>query len=278
MALRKPAVPGLTNYSDFFFHQKIHGKNTTTMPARVSSKRSADIASRSKVRLGGSRPVDSRLFGHGVPGASFFQAIRPTSSNTFVGGPVFGAMERTVDMSELEEPTRALPMVGAERTILDDERIAHIVGHGHRILSRRSVPGLNLEVEETPDAIVGKLIIQAGVTIAHPIHMCFGLAHPTGSQRIHVDVRVEKGAAARVLAHCLFPVAQAAEHRMQAKIDIGPDASLTYTEGHYHSPHGGMEVLPHATIRIGKGARYFSDFSLLSCSVGSLDVDYSVEA
>jgi Fe-S cluster assembly scaffold protein SufB len=180
-------------------------------------------------------------------------------------------------MSELEELTRALPMVGAEPTILDDERIAHVVGHGHRILSRRSVPGLDLDLQETPDAIVGKMVIQAGVTIAQPIHMCFGLAHPTGSQRIHIDVMVEEGATAHVLAHCLFPVARAAQHRMQAKIDLGPGASLTYTEGHYHGPHGGMHVLPHATVRIGKGARYFSDFSLLSGSVGSLDIDYLVD-
>jgi hypothetical protein len=107
--------------------------------------------------------------------------------------------------------------------------------------------------------------------------MCFGLAHPTGTQTIRIDVMVEERAAARVLSHCLFPVAQAAQHRMQATIDIGPGASLTYTEGHFHGPHGGMLVIPHATVRIGKGARYFSDFSLLSGSVGELDIDYLVE-
>lgn len=180
-------------------------------------------------------------------------------------------------MSDLEELTRVLPMVGAEPTILADEKIAHVVGHGHRILSYRSVPGLDLNLKETPEALVGKMTIRAGVTIAQPVHMCFGLAYPTGSQRIHIDVFVEERATARVLSHCLFPVATAAQHRMQATIDIGPGASLTYTEGHYHGPHGGMQVLPHATIRIGKGARYFSDFSLLSGSVGSLDIDYLVE-
>ncbi len=180
-------------------------------------------------------------------------------------------------MSELEELTRVLPMVGAEPTILADKEIAHVVGHGHHILSRRSVPGLRLDLEETSDAIVGKMTIQAGVTIAQPIHLCFGLAYPTGSQRIHIDVFVEERATARVLSHCLFPVATAAQHRMQATINIGPGASLSYTEGHYHGPHGGMRVLPHASIRIGKGARYFSDFSLLSGSVGSLDIDYLVE-
>jgi Fe-S cluster assembly scaffold protein SufB len=180
-------------------------------------------------------------------------------------------------MSELDELARLLPMVGAEPTILDDERIAHVVGQGHHILSRRSVPGLQLDVEETSDAIVGKMTIRAGVVIEQPIHMCFGLAHPTGTQTIRIDVMVEERAAARVLSHCLFPVAQAAQHRMQATIDIGPGASLTYTEGHFHGPHGGMLVIPHATVRIGKGARYFSHFSLLSGSVGELDIDYLVE-
>lgn len=180
-------------------------------------------------------------------------------------------------MSDLEELRRTLPMVGAEPSILDDTNIAHVVAHGHQILSHRTVPGLRVEMEETSDAIVGRLIVEAGAKIARPIHLCFGLAHPTGIQHIKIDVRILEGAQAQVLSHCLFPVAKAAEHRMQAVMEIGPGASLSYTEGHYHGPHGGMQVVPHATIRIGKGARYFSDFSLLSGSVGRLDIDYLVE-
>lgn len=180
-------------------------------------------------------------------------------------------------MSDLEELIRVLPMVGAEPSILDETGIAHVVAQGHHILSHRTVPGLRVDLEETPDSIIGKLVVEAGVTIARPIHMCFGLAHPTGVQQIRIDVQVNDGAQARVLSHCLFPLAKAAEHRMQARMTIGSDASLTYTEGHYHGPHGGMQVLPHATIKIGKGARYFSDFSLLSGSVGNLDIDYCVE-
>jgi hypothetical protein len=72
-------------------------------------------------------------------------------------------------------------------------------------------------------------------------------------------------------------MAKTAEHRMQAMIQIGPGAALTYTEGHYHGPYGGMQVLPHATIKVGPRARYCSDFSLLSGSAGHLDIDYLVE-
>ena len=180
-------------------------------------------------------------------------------------------------MSELEDLKRTLPMVGAEPTVLDDVHIAHVVGHGNRILSQRTVPGLHVELEEQPDAIAGTIVVEAGAQITQPIHMCFGLAHPTGIQQIKIHVRVNEGAEARVLSHCLFPVAQAAEHRMQAVIEIAPHASLIYTEGHYHGPHGGMQVFPHATIKVGKGGRYFSDFSLLSGSVGNLDIDYIVD-
>jgi len=180
-------------------------------------------------------------------------------------------------MSGLDVLKQALPMVGAEASVLDDTRTAHVVAQGHRILSQRTVPGLRLDMEETADAIAGRLVVEAGAQIEQPIHLCFGLAHPTGVQRIRIDVAVLEGARARVLSHCLFPFAKAAEHRMQAVVQVGAGASLTYTEGHYHGAHGGMQVVPHATIRIGKGARYFSDFSLLSGSVGNLDIDYVVE-
>jgi Fe-S cluster assembly scaffold protein SufB len=180
-------------------------------------------------------------------------------------------------MSELDELKRTLPMVGAEPSILDDRGIAHVVGHGHRILSQRTVPGVRVDLEERPDAIAGKISIDAGARISQPIHMCFGLAYATGVQQIKIEMDVEQEAHAHVLAHCLFPFATAGEHRMKAAMTIGPGASLTYTEGHYHGPHGGMQVLPHATIKVGRGARYFSDFSLLSGAVGKLEIDYLVD-
>ncbi|MCA1958215.1 MAG: SufD family Fe-S cluster assembly protein [Nitrospira sp.] len=180
-------------------------------------------------------------------------------------------------MTERDTLIRLLPLVGAEPEILNDERIAHVVGHGHRIVSRRSVPGLDLDLEETPDAIVGRMTVRAGIRLEQPVHLCFGLAHPTGRQNIRLDLAVEEQAAVSVLSHCLFPVAQAAQHRMRATVHLGPGASLIYSEGHYHGPHGGMQVVPQASITVGQGARYRSDFSLLSGSVGELTIDYAVE-
>jgi Fe-S cluster assembly scaffold protein SufB len=180
-------------------------------------------------------------------------------------------------MSEFDVLRDALPMVGAEPDILTSSQVAHVVAHGHHILSRRTVPGLKAELDETPEAIVGQLVVEEGAVIEQPIHLCFGLAHETGIQQIKINVKVEAGANARFLAHCLFPVALHAQHVMNAVVEVEAGACLTYTEGHYHGPHGGMDVRPQAVVKVRKGARYFSDFSLLSGSVGSLGIDYVVE-
>jgi hypothetical protein len=93
-------------------------------------------------------------------------------------------------MSELNDLKLALPMVGAEPGVLDDPHIAHLVGHGNHILSQRTIPGLHLDVEEGLGAIAGKIVVEAGVQLAQPIHMCFGLAHETGVQQINIHVEV----------------------------------------------------------------------------------------
>ncbi len=140
---------------------------------------------------------------------------------------------------EFDTIRRALPLVGADPAILDDGRIAHVVADGHRILSRRSVPGLRVELEESADVLSGVLVLEQGVRLEQPVYLCFGLAHRTGVQRVAVRVRVEADASGSVLAHCLFPAAEQAQHHMDAVIDIGPHAALTYTEGHFHGTSGG---------------------------------------
>ena len=49
-------------------------------------------------------------------------------------------------------------------------------------------------------------------------------------------------------------------------------------EGHYHGLAGGMSVRPGLAVRLGAGARYFSDFSLTEGRVGKLRNRAAVEA
>jgi Fe-S cluster assembly scaffold protein SufB len=172
----------------------------------------------------------------------------------------------------------ALAAAGGDVAVLGDPATAHVVASGHTLLSHRSVPGVELEAEASGEAIEARVVVRAGLRVANPIHLCFGVVEPSGTQRIRMRVRLEAGAAAAFVAHCLFPSAQRVRHLMDAVIDVEEHAEMRYAEGHYHGPFGGIEVVPRALFRLGAGARLVSDFSLTTGRVGTLAIDYRVEA
>lgn len=180
-------------------------------------------------------------------------------------------------MSELADMLRALDVFGDERAILLDPGSAHLVADGHQLLSWKGIPGIHLEAEETPGAIVAELTVERGTHCLSPVHLCFGMLQPTGTQRIELRVTLEDKAQARVLAHCLFNDAQRSEHSMDATITVGAGADLRLSEGHYHGPYGGIRVLPTAEIIVGPGGRFLSDFVLTDGRVGRLEIDYRVQ-
>ena len=47
--------------------------------------------------------------------------------------------------------------------------------------------------------------MKCGVRLAQPLHLCFGVLHKRGTQRIAMEVELEAGASATFIAHCLFP-------------------------------------------------------------------------
>ncbi|MHB8846627.1 MAG: SufB/SufD family protein [Nitrospirota bacterium] len=181
-------------------------------------------------------------------------------------------------MSELEELTACFARAGGDAQALADTGSAHLAASGHRILSSRTVEGLTVDARETLDGISAKVTVRAGVKLKNPVHMCFGVLHAEGTQRIEMDVRLEKGSSAHFIAHCIFPKAEKVRHIMDAKIAIGEGAEMRYNETHYHGLSGGVEVVPKAMITIGRGGRYFTDFTLTTGRVGKLDLDYTVEA
>jgi uncharacterized protein len=181
-------------------------------------------------------------------------------------------------MSELDDLLSVLKETGGDREVLADRQTAHAVVGGSSILSLHEVPGLELRAREKEDGIEAEIVVGPGVQIERPVHLCFGVLQATGSQDISLDLRLEAGASAHFLAHCLFPGAQQVRHRMQARIEIGAGAELRYTEAHFHGPYGGIEVLPKAEVRVGKNGRFLSEFTLTSGRVGRLDLDVAVEA
>ena len=180
-------------------------------------------------------------------------------------------------MRELNVLTNTLASMGGDPEVFADTHIAHMAANGHRVLSHRDVPGVTIQAEETPEAIISTITVARGMHIQFPIHLCIGIIEPTGTQRIQTRLIVEEEASAGFLAHCLFPNVESGEHRMEAVIEIQPGATVKYLESHYQGPYGGMVVVPQAVVKVGRAARYVSDFNLTTGRVGKLAIDYVVQ-
>lgn len=181
-------------------------------------------------------------------------------------------------MSELDALLKAFGEAGGDKGALAAQDTAHLVASGHTLLSMKSVEGLEVDAHETMSGIRAKVTVKEDVNIKNPVHLCFGVLHRKGTQKIKMDVKLEKNSSACFIAHCVFPNAEKVRHIMDAEVEIGENAEMRYSETHYHGPYGGIEVVPKAVVRINQNGRYFADFTLIDGRVGSLGIDYAVEA
>jgi Fe-S cluster assembly scaffold protein SufB len=178
-------------------------------------------------------------------------------------------------MTEVRDLLELLDRVWGEAPMLMGA--AHLVVDGQQVLSLHEVPGIDLEARRTGGWIEAQVTVARGVRIAAPVHLCLGLLAPRGEQRVRMGVILEEGSAAELLAHCVFPEARQAAHRMEAELELRAGAELHYREAHFHGPWGGVEVTPRARIRLGPDARLTSDFTLTTGRVGRLTMDYRIE-
>jgi Fe-S cluster assembly scaffold protein SufB len=172
---------------------------------------------------------------------------------------------------------RSLEAVGVGDAALRDPQTAHLLVDAHHPLSRNEVPGVEVMVRRRLLSVAVKVRVLPGRRIANPVHLCFGLSRPVGTQRVHLEVDVGANSAVRLLAHCLFAQTRRASHVMHARIHVGRNAELSIEESHVHGWSGGSIVKPKAYVDLAPGARFFSDFSLLQGRVGVLQSDYRID-
>ncbi len=160
---------------------------------------------------------------------------------------------------------------------LADPTTPHLLLDGHEVLSVQGIPGVEVRADKDGEIAVAEIVVAPGAIVVPTIHTCIGFLQAREIQRLRIRVRIGEGASARLLAHCLFPNAEQAEHTMDAVVEVGANATLRYSEGHFHGPIGGIVVSPTLDVRVAEGAHYVSDFSLLQGGVGRLRIAQRIE-
>ncbi len=184
-------------------------------------------------------------------------------------------ISRSVE-KEYQGMVDAYEKAGGDKNALLSKEVAKLVIHENKVLSADGVSGIKIETKETETGVNIYFLVEEGVKIERPVHLCFGVLPQEGLQEIILRVNAQDNSEVKVIAHCIFPNAVKVIHKMDADIEIGNNAKFDYKETHYHGEVGGIEVIPKARIKVGKGGVWQSTFVLSQGRVGKLDYDFEV--
>lgn len=180
--------------------------------------------------------------------------------------------------NELSDMMDAYSQAGGDPEALKLPEVATLVVSASEVLVAHEIPGIRFHAEPVENGVKARIEVEPGARLEHPVHLCFGVVPEEGVQKIIADYEIGEGADVKFLAHCSFPNAVKVQHLMDARIHIGKNASLTYTEEHYHGQTGGIEVRPYAAVTVDEGGRFVTTFSLTRGRVGLMDLDYLIDA
>jgi Fe-S cluster assembly scaffold protein SufB len=178
---------------------------------------------------------------------------------------------------EFEAILKAYEQAGGKSDALRTPRVASAVISGNQVLAVNLIEGVNIEAEELESGVRARITVAPGTKVDYPVHLCFGMIPAEGLQEIISEFEIGEGAEVGFLAHCTFPNAENLKHVMDAHVHVGPDATMRYSEGHYHGPAGGIEVLPTTHAQVDEGGRLESEFSLVHGRVGSLEIQFEAD-
>jgi Fe-S cluster assembly scaffold protein SufB len=178
---------------------------------------------------------------------------------------------------EFEAILKAYEQAGGRPDVLRTPRVASAVISGNQVLAVNQVEGVNIEAEGLEHGIRARITVEPGTKIDYPVHLCFGMIPSEGLQEILSEFEIGEGAEVGFLAHCTFPNAVDLKHVMDARVHVGPGATMRYSEGHYHGSQGGIEVLPTTYAQVDEEGRLESEFGLVHGRVGRLRIQFEVD-
>ncbi len=201
-----------------------------------------------------------------------------SASDTAIAARRHARGQRPGWADEMSAMLDAYRQAGGDPQALQLPDVATLVVSSSDVLMAHEIPGVHFEAQPLEHGVQARLSVEAGARVERPVHLCFGVIPAEGLQEIVAEYEIGDGAEVQFLAHCSFPNAVKVRHHMRARIHVGRDARLTYTEEHFHGPTGGVEVLPQAQVTVEDGGRFITTFSLTRGRVGRLALDYAVDA
>ncbi len=155
-----------------------------------------------------------------------------------------------------------------------DKNTARLVINKDKVVDTNTVEGLKVDTKEIKDGVDINISLEKNTVVENPVHLCFGVTHKKAIQKIVINIDIGENSKIDIFSHCVFPNAVDVKHIMDGKIQVGKNASYSYTEKHIHSEEGGITVIPKAKIILEENARLKTIFELIRGRVGSIDIDY----
>lgn len=178
---------------------------------------------------------------------------------------------------EFEAMMEAYEKAGGRPDVLQAGRVASAVISANEVLTVSEIEGVTIEAEEQEHGVKARITVAPGTKIEHPVHLCFGMMAEEGLQEINSEFEIGEGAEVGFLAHCTFPNAVQLKHVMDARIHVGPGATMRYSEAHYHGTEGGIEVLPTTHAVVDEGGHLETEFNLTQGRVGRMAIDFEAD-
>lgn len=178
---------------------------------------------------------------------------------------------------EFEAIIKAYEQAGGKADLLRVPKVASAVISGNHVLALNLVEGVDIQAEELEQGVRAHITVAPGTRVEYPVHLCFGMIPAEGVQEIIPTFEIGAGAEIGFVAHCTFPNAIKLKHIMEAQVRVGPGATMRYTEGHYHGPYGGIEVLPTTHAYVDEGGRLEVEFNLVHGRVGRMEINFEVD-
>lgn len=178
---------------------------------------------------------------------------------------------------EFQAIVEAYEKAGGDSKGLLDSHFGSLVISGDKVLAKNEIKGLGIKTRKIKDGVAVKVYVEDGINLGFPVHLCFGMLPKEGRQVIRSEFFIGKNAKVNFISHCSFPNAKHIVHIMDSKAHIAAGGEMKYTETHFHSMSGGVEVFPKLRGEIGNGGRLYEEFKLVIGRVGLLKIDYEVE-